>query len=1626
MKWRRAARPKRRRSTSLCVRQLERRRVLDAAIGNLAVSSLVANDTPLPSDASTGAAPAVFNSSSFDADVQSNAAGAQAESQQQFTAFDSNLPAMGGDVENPTGVDTNVRPVLVVALDQTANEGQPLNLSGIGGAPPLGLFVDTDFDDTHTATVHWGDGSGIENATIFAASGSGALGGSHVYADDGLYQVTVTVTDDHGASDTKSFNVTVNNVRPVLVVAIDQNANEGQPLNLSGIGGAPPLGLFVDSGVEDTHTATVNWGDGTATEDATIFASSGSGALGGSHTYIEDGVYTVTVSVFDDDGGSDTKSFNVTVNNVRPVLVVATNQATSEGSFLNLSGIGGAPPLGLFVDDGVTDTHMATVSWGDGTPTENATIFSAAGAGALGGSHTYLDNGTYTVTVNVLDDDGGSDTETFQVLVENVAPTATLSNNGPISAGSSAEVFFNGPFDPGTLDTAAGFHYAYDFDNDGTFDVGDGTYAGSVTNDTQTVPAAFLGDGTTHTVRARILDKDGGFSDYTTQIEFRGGPPALVNIVGDTINEKQTAMIFARILDASASDVFEVDVDWKDGATATIIGLGGSDVSGIVGSTQYQWTAETRQLKLSHQYVDDNPTGTPSDLYSVTLAVHDSEENSAGPFTAPVTVINVRPVLVVAIDQTVNEYQELDLSAVTGPPLGLFVDDGVQDSHMATVNWGDGSDPESTTIFSGGGAGALGGKHTYADDGVYTVTVTVTDDDGGSDTKSFTVTVNNVRPVVVVAQNQSINEGEFLDLSGLGGAPPLGLYVDPGLNDTHTATVDWGDGSSVENAAIFAGPGSGALGGSHTYADNGVYTVTVTVTDDDGGSDTKTFQVTVNNVAPSLTNVDDIMLDEGALFSLEDLNLLLSDPGFDFPVDSIEGFLSQELFAIHSVDWGDGRPPDTDASIIDRISGAPSIPTTATIGDAIHAYADNGTYIVTLRVADDDMGAYDDPSRFSEGVDGVDYVDLTFTIVVNNVAPALGPLEPSTLTTTESNAVPVTFTVSFSDPGFDNPLNGQGPEGGGEGGGEFEVAESFTYDIDWGDGRQEVVNVATPDMNGGPGIASTGSFGSSHIYADDGQYTVTVRIHDDDGGSHIKTFIVTVTNVDPSFVPVAGGAPFEGDEVTPEGITRVRVSFNDPGFDNPNNPNSPSPLSITDTRRESFTHLLDWSDGTIDAVHTYADAGIYTVTVTVSGAGGVQMFSFPGFDSGLMPVLTLVSSQALHDPAVPLQLFTYTVDWGDGAVQTIPLALKSPGIPVFSSGLTTVISSLRASGEENVLTAGAFEVEHRFDGPPNPVNPAADIPIRVTIVDDNNGSVTGVITVANPIPPATITTPALDLGANVLRLELLIPVVGESLPDQQTSSSFGFQSTDTRVARSELTITSDVFLELEVISPDDKVISTHQISDEALLDLRKFFATLPDGRYRIYLVRTDNNSRRFIMEVYVRNGRVIDPGDDSDGTRDRPPTSEETIQVEQVPLEQNPLLERVPNREPNDAEALPNGQQPANPQSANEQAVESVAVQSGEDAELSDEVGGDSQQQTNFSALRSVAPLVGLAFVAAKGRRAWSQELDAAFGQADDHAWRRLRRAARLGRPKTTSASKTREEISHAETRRTQNNRLGV
>ena len=170
-----------------------------------------------------------------------------------------------------------------------------------GSAVPLSFSAtDTDGD---ALTYAWDLGDG----TV----ASGALPpATHVYADNGIYSVRLTVTDGRGGSDTKKTIATITNVAP----AIPPGGLTGpaSPIRLLSGSASVPIALtFSDpAGRNDTYAVKIQCGNVVTLTAAAIPVSySGEGTYQAWCTYVSPGVYTVSASVDDEDGGASAPAF---------------------------------------------------------------------------------------------------------------------------------------------------------------------------------------------------------------------------------------------------------------------------------------------------------------------------------------------------------------------------------------------------------------------------------------------------------------------------------------------------------------------------------------------------------------------------------------------------------------------------------------------------------------------------------------------------------------------------------------------------------------------------------------------------------------------------------------------------------------------------------------------------------------------------------------------------------------------------------------------------------------------------------------------------------------------------------------------------------------------------------------------------------------------------------------------------------------------------------------------------------------------------------------------------------------------------------------------------------------------
>jgi PKD repeat protein len=652
------------------------------------------------------------------------------------------------DIAMMTVTVNNVAPSVDAGPDGTINEGSAFSSAG--------SFTDPGAD-SWTGTVDYGDGSEVQPLSL---NPDKTFAVSHLYAENGIYTVTVTVMDDDGGVGFDTLIVTVNNVAPTVDAGPDQTENEGDTVFFNG--------SFTDPGTLDTHTIEWDFGDGGTASDT----------LMPSHVYTDNGVYKVRLTVTDDDGGVGSDTMTVTVNNVAPVVDAGPDATINEGSAFSSAG--------SFTDPGA-DTWTATVDYGDGSGVKSLTLNADK---TFDLSHTYMDDGVYTVTVTVTDDDGGMGSDTTAVTVNDLVPAAAFTwTPEPQTEGSVVSFTDTSTSSP---DTITGWSWEF---------------AGQGRSSEYNPGFAFLDHGT-HTVTLTVTDEDGSTDTVSHPVTVTDlGPTAL--LTGDTpLNEGDTGQCDARGSTSypDAIDGYEWDWNyggvfspsgdkgemqshaWVDNGTYTVAVRvtdddGSMDVAEmevtvnnlppIVDAGPDKTVNEGDSVSFNGSYTDPgladthtilwefwdggkvSGTLTPSQfcaddgVYPTTLTVTD-DDGGAGSDTATVTVRNVAPVVTGQVNQTPIE--------CNGDPVQLdatFTDPGPEDTHIARIAWGDGSG-ESADIQKGGSTGQFTGDHVYSEPGSYPITAAVKDDDGGEGQYSVNVNVIDSTPPNVVIHNPQV------------------------------------------------------------------------------------------------------------------------------------------------------------------------------------------------------------------------------------------------------------------------------------------------------------------------------------------------------------------------------------------------------------------------------------------------------------------------------------------------------------------------------------------------------------------------------------------------------------------------------------------------------------------------------------------------------------------------------------------------------------------------------------------------------------------------------------------------------------------------------------------------------
>ncbi|HMA82665.1 MAG TPA: PKD domain-containing protein, partial [Candidatus Thermoplasmatota archaeon] len=231
-----------------------------------------------------------------------------------------------------------------------------------------------DFDDENTSTE--------ENPT-------------HSYDNDGTYNVSLTVTDEDGATNQTNQKITVLNTPPTAnFTYTPQNATDLQTITFTTCSTDP-----------DGTITNCTWTFG---DDTTNYSMNTT-----SHQYTDNGTYTVTLNVTDDDGDTDEYSTTITISNVGP-----TANFTMEPS---------NPEIGetIYFNDTSTDEDGSIASWSWDFDDESSNTSTNA-------THTYSNLQSRDVTLTVTDNDGNSSSITKHLILKETI-TKSIQSTEPVS-----------------------------------------------------------------------------------------------------------------------------------------------------------------------------------------------------------------------------------------------------------------------------------------------------------------------------------------------------------------------------------------------------------------------------------------------------------------------------------------------------------------------------------------------------------------------------------------------------------------------------------------------------------------------------------------------------------------------------------------------------------------------------------------------------------------------------------------------------------------------------------------------------------------------------------------------------------------------------------------------------------------------------------------------------------------------------------------------------------------------------------------------------------------------------------------------------------------------------------------
>ncbi len=768
-----------------------------------------------------------------------------------------------------------------LAVDTFTIQIQPPSASFTLSDTSICRFSNINYSNTSVplgATILWNFGdpaSGTYNSSI-------SQNPSHFYSTPGSYTTTLTITLG-SCTSTATRNIIVHPKPSALFFTTDNNACD-TPFTVA---------------FQDTVSNLTSWA--WTFGDATSGASNSSAVQNPSHTFNNFGLYNITLVVVDVNGCTDSLTRQQYIQIIKPTLDFSQKDSGCVGKTFNFTAFVNSP----------ANPNVQSYVWnfGDGTGNQSSTTPNI--------SHQYNSVGIFTVTLTITTTDGCTATLTKPAFIAvGTTPTANFSAT-PHQICFQQSVQFTDltplpvtgwlwNFGDGGSSTSQNPNYEYNLDTSTIANPFDVTLIAFYNGCPDTIqqldlitvlsplPNFSIGYSCATPYTIAFTNLSGGATSY----QWNFGDASATSAVTDPAHTYAATGIYNVVLTATSTTtgcvvdtilsvritvptaVIAVDTARACHAgTINFIGSGSTDVNSLM------WT-----------FGEGIPGVRDTSFTADTLHLY----SRPGFYTATLSITDIHGCIGV---QTKQIHILGPTAGFTGNPLGGCAPVGVTFTDTSLTEGG--AVNQWRWNYGGGMADTLSNTgvvtHNYSSPGLYTITLTVTDVNGCTDTHTSVNYINPSKPTAAILNDT------------LGCRSTSEIFTASSGNAANPVSYTWTFGDATPPSTVSTNTNT------HSYSQNGLYPVHLLVIDGNGCRDSidKNIFIYTTDAHFTVSTLDTCVTDTSGIKKAQvfgtfhsDSNLYVSNYAWNVTVDSV-GTWGPDYFYAYNV-----PPGSYDASLV--------------------------------------------------------------------------------------------------------------------------------------------------------------------------------------------------------------------------------------------------------------------------------------------------------------------------------------------------------------------------------------------------------------------------------------------------------------------------------------------------------------------------------------------------------------------------------------------------------------------------------------------------------------------------------------------------------------------------------------